>query len=70
MCNEPKSQQGNDDGIVYSNDYDLDARNQGFEYFMTILSTMDIAAPDGLLEALQEDRDSNAGNIIRDWDKG
>lgn len=57
-------------GLIYSHLGQKESYPREYDQFADYLKSVGIRMPNGLMEALLEDRDSNAGNIQVTWSLG
>lgn len=54
--------------MLYESMYDSKAPTLSWEYFASKLRELQIVVPDGMEQALNEERSVNAGNLTTNWD--
>ena len=55
------------DSPVYSNLYEANPHPDSFDEFLVVLARFGLNVPDGLIEALMQDKINNVGNHVTQW---
>ncbi|YCO02387.1 hypothetical protein ACB087_10430 (plasmid) [Vibrio sp. VNB-15] len=52
---------------IYSNLYEAQPHPDTFDVFLVVLARFGFPVPDGLIEALEQDKRNNVGNQLTQW---
>ncbi|HDY8067258.1 TPA: hypothetical protein RQK90_004309 [Vibrio vulnificus] len=55
------------DAPLYSNLYEAPSHPDTFDVFLVVLARFGLPVPDGLIEALEQDKRNNVGNQLTQW---